>query len=138
MLVQQQVAAARRSLRPISVVIFELDALADAPTAERDQALTVVGDVVRRTLRESDSACRLGDVMVGVILVIGGLVLCLLLLALLFLAAVAFSLLADRFRIPYPSVLVVGAVVGAAWQGERHVRTVRSERAPGRPRRGAR
>ncbi len=67
-LVQQQVAAARRSLRPISVVIFELDALADAPTVERDQALTVVGDVVRRTLRESDSACRLGDVMVGVIL----------------------------------------------------------------------
>jgi diguanylate cyclase (GGDEF)-like protein len=67
-LVQQQVAAARRSLRPISVVIFELDTLADAPGPERDQALTVVGDVVRRTLRESDSACRLGDVMVGVIL----------------------------------------------------------------------
>jgi diguanylate cyclase (GGDEF)-like protein len=67
-LVQQQVAAARRSLRPISVVIFELDTLADAETAERDQALTIVGDVVRRTLRESDSACRLGDVMVGVIL----------------------------------------------------------------------
>jgi diguanylate cyclase (GGDEF)-like protein len=67
-LVQQQVAAARRSLRPISVVIFELDALADSPAAERDQALTIVGDVVRRTLRESDSACRLGDVMVGVIL----------------------------------------------------------------------
>src|SRR4051794_18264380 len=67
-LVQQQVAAARRSLRPISVVIFELDALIDAPAPERDQALTVVGDVVRRTLRESDSACRLGDVMVGVIL----------------------------------------------------------------------
>jgi two-component system cell cycle response regulator len=67
-LVQQQVAAARRSLRPISVVIFELDALADAAARDRDQALTVVGDVVRRTLRESDSACRLGDVMVGVIL----------------------------------------------------------------------
>ena len=67
-LVQQQFAAARRSLRPISVVIFELDALADTPTVEHDRALTVVGDVVRRTFRESDSACRLGDVMVGVIL----------------------------------------------------------------------
>ncbi len=67
-LVQQQVAAARRSLRPISVVIFELDSLAEAAPSERDRALTVVGDVVRRTLRESDSACRLGDVMVGVIL----------------------------------------------------------------------
>jgi len=34
----------------------------------RAQALTVVGDVVRRTLRESDSACRLGELMIGAIL----------------------------------------------------------------------
>jgi two-component system, cell cycle response regulator len=67
-LVQQQVAAARRSLRPISVVIFELDGLVDADEATREQALAVVGDVVRRTLRESDSACRLGDLMIGAIL----------------------------------------------------------------------
>ena len=39
------------------------------PTADtRQQALGVVGDVVRRTLRESDAACRLGDLMVGAIL----------------------------------------------------------------------
>ena len=67
-LVQQQVAAARRSLRPISVVIFEADSLADCAPAERDQGLMVIGDVLRRTLRESDSACRLGDVMIGAIL----------------------------------------------------------------------
>ena len=67
-LVQQQVAAARRSLRPISVVIFEADCLADSAPAERDQGLMVIGDVIRRTLRESDSACRLGDVMIGAIL----------------------------------------------------------------------
>ncbi len=67
-LVQQQVAAARRSLRPISVVIFEIDGLHAADAVTRDQALGVVGDVVRRTLRESDSACRLGDLMVGAIL----------------------------------------------------------------------
>lgn len=67
-LVQQQVAAARRSLRPVSVVIFELDGLGDAQEATRTQALGVVGDVVRRTLRESDSACRLGDLMIGAIL----------------------------------------------------------------------
>jgi two-component system cell cycle response regulator len=67
-LVQQQVAAARRSLRPVSVVIFEVDAMQDEDGSRRDQALGVVGDVVRRTLRESDSACRLGDVMVGAIL----------------------------------------------------------------------
>jgi two-component system cell cycle response regulator len=68
-LVQQQVAAARRSLRPISVVIFEIDSLPDVDNdASRAQALTVVGDVIRRTLRESDSACRLGELMIGAIL----------------------------------------------------------------------
>jgi diguanylate cyclase (GGDEF)-like protein len=67
-LVQQQVAAARRSLRPVSVVIFEIDSMNEADTQTRQQALGVVGDVVRRTLRESDAACRLGDLMVGAIL----------------------------------------------------------------------
>jgi diguanylate cyclase (GGDEF)-like protein len=67
-LVQQEVAAARRSLRPISVIIFEIDAMGDADSSARLQALGVVGDVVRRTLRESDAACRLGDLMVGAIL----------------------------------------------------------------------
>jgi len=67
-LVQQQVAAARRSLRPLSVVIFEVDSI-DGPASDaREQELAVVGDVVRRTLRESDSACRLGAAMVGAIL----------------------------------------------------------------------
>ena len=65
---QQQVAAARRSLRPISVVIFEIDGLHGSDGITRDQALGVVGDVVRRTLRESDSACRLGELMIGAIL----------------------------------------------------------------------
>jgi diguanylate cyclase (GGDEF)-like protein len=67
-LVQQQVAAARRSLRPISVVIFEIDGLHGSDGVTRDQALGIVGDVVRRTLRESDSACRLGELMIGAIL----------------------------------------------------------------------
>ncbi|HEX5096738.1 MAG TPA: GGDEF domain-containing protein [Acidimicrobiia bacterium] len=67
-LVQQQVAAARRSLRPISVVIFEIDGMGNSDQETQAQALGVVGDVVRRTLRESDAACRLGDLMVGAIL----------------------------------------------------------------------
>lgn len=67
-LVQQQVAAARRSLRPLSVVIFEVDSLEGPKRAGSEQELAVVGDVVRRTLRESDSACRLGAAMVGAIL----------------------------------------------------------------------
>ena len=67
-LVQQQVAAARRSLRPVSVVIFEIDGMGESDRETQVQALGVVGDVVRRTLRESDAACRLGDLMVGAIL----------------------------------------------------------------------
>jgi diguanylate cyclase (GGDEF)-like protein len=67
-LTQQQVAAARRSLRPISVVIFEIDNLRGADAATRGQALTIVGDAVRRTLRESDAACRLGELMIGAVL----------------------------------------------------------------------
>jgi two-component system cell cycle response regulator len=67
-LVQQQVAAARRSLRPVSVVIFEIDSMGESDSETRQQARGVVGDVVRRTLRESDAACRLGDLMVGAIL----------------------------------------------------------------------
>ena len=67
-LVQQQVAAARRSLRPVSVVVFEIDRMGDCDEETQVQALGVVGEVLRRTLRESDSACRLGDLMAGAIL----------------------------------------------------------------------
>ena len=49
-LVQQHVAATRRSLRPVSVVIFEIDSMGEADADTRQQALGVVGDVVRRTL----------------------------------------------------------------------------------------
>jgi diguanylate cyclase (GGDEF)-like protein len=67
-LAQQQVAAARRSLRPVSVVIFEVDGMTDVDDGACDQALTAIGDIVRRTLRESDAACRLGGPMIGAIL----------------------------------------------------------------------
>jgi two-component system cell cycle response regulator len=49
-------------------VIFEIDSMSEADADTRQQALGVVGDVVRRTLRESDAACRLGDLMIGAIL----------------------------------------------------------------------
>jgi diguanylate cyclase (GGDEF)-like protein len=60
-IVQQRVAAARRQLQPVSVVIFELDGLDAADPPVREQALGVLGDVVRRTLRECDTACRIAD-----------------------------------------------------------------------------
>ncbi|HZR14689.1 MAG TPA: GGDEF domain-containing protein [Acidimicrobiia bacterium] len=66
--VQQRVAAARRQLQPVSVVLFELDGLDGAGDEARDQAVAVLGDVVRRTLRECDVVCRLGEVLAGVVL----------------------------------------------------------------------
>ena len=60
-LVQQLVAAARRKVQPVSVVFWSSTA-STAPTASRDeQALSALGAVVWRTLRESDAVCRLGD-----------------------------------------------------------------------------
>ena len=67
-LVQQRVAAARRQLQPVSVVIFELDGIGRAERDTKDQALGVLGEVVRRTLRECDAACRIGDTMAAAVL----------------------------------------------------------------------
>jgi diguanylate cyclase (GGDEF)-like protein len=67
-IVQQRVAAARRQLQPVSVVIFELDGVGRADTETQNQALGVLGAVVRRTLRECDAACRIGDTMAAAVL----------------------------------------------------------------------
>ena len=66
--VQQRVAAARRQLQPVSIVIFELDGAGEGDRTLREQAMTILGDVLRRTLRECDSACRIGDVMTAAVL----------------------------------------------------------------------
>lgn len=67
-IVQQRVAAARRQLQPVSVVIFEIDGLEAANPSVREQALGVLGDVVRRTLRECDTACRIADIRAATVL----------------------------------------------------------------------
>jgi diguanylate cyclase (GGDEF)-like protein len=68
-LLQQVVAAARRKVLPVSVVFWELDGLAGAPAETCDQALTALGAVAWRTLRESDAVFRLGDVVAVAVLV---------------------------------------------------------------------
>ncbi len=68
-LLQQVVAAARRKVLPVSVVFWELDGLAGGPIERGDQALTALGAVAWRTLRESDAVCRLGDVVAVAVLV---------------------------------------------------------------------
>ncbi|HZJ26566.1 MAG TPA: diguanylate cyclase [Acidimicrobiia bacterium] len=67
-IVQQRVAAARRQLQPMSVVLFELDGLAAAAAQTQEQALGVLGDVIRRTLRECDTACRLTETRAAAVL----------------------------------------------------------------------
>ncbi len=68
-LLQQVVAAARRKVLPVSVVFWEVDGLAGAPAEVCNQALTALGAVAWRTLRESDAVFRLGDVVaVGVLI----------------------------------------------------------------------
>jgi diguanylate cyclase (GGDEF)-like protein len=67
-IVQQRVAAARRQLQPVSVVIFELDGIGRSEPETQHQALGVLGAVVRRTLRECDAACRIGDTMAAAVL----------------------------------------------------------------------
>jgi diguanylate cyclase (GGDEF)-like protein len=67
-IVQQRVAAARRQLQPVSVVIFELDGIDHSESETQQQALGVLGAVVRRTLRECDAACRIGDTMAAAVL----------------------------------------------------------------------
>ena len=64
----QRVASARRHLQPLSLVVFELDGFERARPERRDQALRLLGSALRRTLRESDTACRYGDAAVAALL----------------------------------------------------------------------
>lgn len=66
--VQQRVAAARRQLQPVSIVIFEIDGAGENDRELRDNAMSILGDVLRRTLRECDAACRIGEVMAAAVL----------------------------------------------------------------------
>jgi diguanylate cyclase (GGDEF)-like protein len=68
-LLQQVVAAARRKVLPVSVVFWELDGLDRAPIEDREQALTALGAIAWRTLRESDAVFRLGDMVAVAVLV---------------------------------------------------------------------
>lgn len=57
--VPERVAIARRALRPVSVVLVR----ADGPLSAIERA-----EIVRSCLRDSDTACQLGDDTIGLIL----------------------------------------------------------------------
>ncbi len=67
-LVQQRVAAARRHLQPIAIVIFDVDGLDRDDGPACDRALGALGNTMIKTLRESDAACRIGTTMAAAIL----------------------------------------------------------------------
>ena len=60
-LLAQAVASARRKVQPVAVVFWQLDGFEAAPEEARDEAVTVLGAVAWRTLRESDAVFRLGE-----------------------------------------------------------------------------
>ena len=65
--VEGRVAAARRHLWPVAVVLLEIG-LDDVDGRVRRDAVVGFTGVVRRTLREADVACRLGPTTFGLVL----------------------------------------------------------------------
>lgn len=60
--IEQRISAARRTLRPVSLVTFEIDGLDSkniGSEKERSFFISSLGQVVTRTLRESDCAFRI-------------------------------------------------------------------------------
>ncbi|HEX9467277.1 MAG TPA: diguanylate cyclase [Acidimicrobiia bacterium] len=68
-LLQQVVAAARRKVLPVTVIFWELDGFDTAPQETRDQAVTALGAIAWRALRESDAVFRIGDVAAVAVLI---------------------------------------------------------------------
>jgi diguanylate cyclase (GGDEF)-like protein len=62
-----RLATARRHLRPVSLVLLQLDPGDMAPAA-REAAVASFGEVLTRTLREADTACLVDDGRFAVIL----------------------------------------------------------------------
>jgi diguanylate cyclase (GGDEF)-like protein len=64
---EHRIAAARRQLQPVALLLLTLDA--DGTTEQgRHDVIVAFADILRDTLRESDTVCRLGAASFGVIL----------------------------------------------------------------------
>ena len=62
-----RVAAARRHLQPVTLLLVSVEG-GSMGDAFRRAAITSFGEMLRTTLRECDTACRLGDASFGLIL----------------------------------------------------------------------
>lgn len=58
---ERRVALARRQLRPLSLLLIMVDGFESASSEACDHAMNVVGSVLRQTLRDSDTICRVGS-----------------------------------------------------------------------------
>jgi diguanylate cyclase (GGDEF)-like protein len=65
---ERKVAAARRHLRPLCLVLIDIGTGLSPDPGERIEALQRFGTVVRETLRDADIACRLSATAFGLIL----------------------------------------------------------------------
>lgn len=65
---ERKLAAARRHLRPLTVMIVDLGPELPADPRGRADALRRFGDLVTSTLRDADVPCRVGETTFGVIL----------------------------------------------------------------------
>lgn len=67
--VDGRVAAARRHLWPVTIVLLEITAASDARSSRpQADAVAAFADLIRQTLRESDIACRIGPLTFGLVL----------------------------------------------------------------------
>ena len=67
-LLLQRVAAARRQLHPVSLVLMRIDGVEGFAASDREHALGALGAVLRKTLREADGAFRADDYTVAALL----------------------------------------------------------------------
>ena len=68
MSVDRKVALARRTLKPLSVTLFEIDEFSTFAPYLRDHAMRVLSRVVRNTLRDSDTICHHHDGTISAVL----------------------------------------------------------------------
>ena len=64
---EHRIAAARRQLQPVALLLLTLDAEGMTEDGQRD-VVAAFADILRDTLRESDTVCRIGAASFGVVL----------------------------------------------------------------------
>ena len=67
-ILERKVALARRTLKPLSIVLFKIDRFSSFALYLQEQAMRVSSRLVIATLRDSDTVCHVGPGVIGAIL----------------------------------------------------------------------